>query len=91
MGTGFDHTRSKEKNSNIDSTRLAEVEKMVTEYIQKHFEFSVIEVKEKIDRVDLESKIISTISRCDVQTIRRLAGLSFTQGKNQGKWSLVDQ
>jgi hypothetical protein len=56
---------AKEKNSNIDSTRLAEVEKMVTEYIQKHFEFSVIEVKEKIDRVDLESKIISTISRCD--------------------------
>jgi hypothetical protein len=44
---------------------LAEGEKMVTEYIQKHFQLGVIEVKEKADRLDLESKIISTISRCD--------------------------
>ncbi len=49
----------------IDLKRLAEVEKMVTEYIQKHFQLSVIKVKEKEDRIDLESKIISTISRCD--------------------------
>ena len=57
--------RDKEKNSNIDLKRLAEVEKLVTEYIQKHFQLSVVEVKEKADRLELESKIISTISRCD--------------------------
>jgi hypothetical protein len=56
---------AKEKNPNIDFKRLAEVENKVTEYIQKHFELCVIEVKEKADRLELESKIISTISRCD--------------------------
>jgi len=49
----------------IDSKRLSEVGKMVTDYMQKHFQICVIEVKEKDDRLDLESKIISTISRCD--------------------------
>jgi hypothetical protein len=56
---------AQEAKEKIDIKRLAEVEKLVTEYIQKHFQLSVIEVKEKDDRVDLESKIISTISRCD--------------------------
>ena len=56
---------AKEKNVNIDLKRLAEVENKVTEYIQKHFQLGVIEVKEKTDRLELESKIISTISRCD--------------------------
>ena len=59
-----DLTTQEDKEKN-DLKRLAEVEKMVTEYIQKHFQLSVIEVKEKDDRLDLESKIISTISRCD--------------------------
>jgi len=56
---------AKENASSVDFKRLAEVEKMVTEYMQKYFQLSVIEVKEKEDRVDLESKIISTISRCE--------------------------
>lgn len=56
---------AKEKNVNIDLKRLAEVENKVTEYIQKHFQLGVIEVKEKTDRLELESKIISTISRCE--------------------------
>jgi hypothetical protein len=56
---------AKEKAVKIDLNRLAEVENKVTEYIQKHFQLCVIEVKEKADRLELESKIISTISRCD--------------------------
>jgi hypothetical protein len=56
---------AKENASPVDIKRLEEVEKLVTEYMQKHFQISVIEVKEKEDRVDLESKIISTISRCE--------------------------
>jgi hypothetical protein len=56
---------TQEAKEKIDLTRLAEVEKLVTEYIQNHFQISVIEVKDKDDRLDLESKIISTISRCD--------------------------
>jgi len=55
----------KEGSQKVDLKRLAEVEKRVTEYIQKHFQLSVIEVKEKTERLELESKIISTISRCD--------------------------
>lgn len=56
---------AKEKTEDVDSKRLAEVEKKVTEYIQKNFQLCVIEVKEKTDRLELESKIISTISRCE--------------------------
>jgi hypothetical protein len=56
---------AQEAKGKIDLKRLAEVENMVTEYVQKHFQLSVIEVEEKEDRLDLESKIISTIARCD--------------------------
>ncbi len=56
---------AKEKTPNINLKRLAEVENKVTEYIHKHFQLCVIEVKEKVDRLELESKIISTISRCE--------------------------
>ena len=61
----LDSSDAKDKPVNVDLKRLAEVENQVTEYIQKHFQLSVIEVKEKTDRLELESKIISTISRCD--------------------------
>lgn len=57
---------AKEKyKGRIDFEKLAEVEKKVSEYMQRHFQFIVFEVREKITRLDLESKIISTISKCD--------------------------
>lgn len=50
----------------VDRHKQEEVEKQVTKYIQGRFSFVVFEVAEKTKRLTLESKIISTISRCDV-------------------------
>lgn len=58
--------KAKEKYSAlIDLEKQKEVEKRVSQYIQANFSFVVIEVEEKEKRLELESKIISTISRCD--------------------------
>jgi len=57
--------RAKEEYSvSIDVEKQKEVEKNVSQYIQANFSFVVIEVEEKEKRLELESKIISTISRC---------------------------
>lgn len=42
-----------------------EIEKRVSQYIQANFSFVVIEVEAKKKRLELESKMISTISMCD--------------------------
>lgn len=58
--------KSKEENlSLIDFRKQKEVEKRVTQYIQENFTFVVFEVKEKNKRLELESKIISTVSSCE--------------------------
>jgi hypothetical protein len=49
----------------IDSEMQKRVERQVTEYIQRHFQFAVIEVREKEERLQLESKMISTVSWCE--------------------------
>lgn len=41
------------------------VEGDVTKYLQGHFRFVVFRVDDKNDRLEFESKIISTVSRCD--------------------------
>lgn len=48
----------------IDEEKQKEIEKKVTEYIQKNFSFCVLEVNDAKERLELESKIISTISSC---------------------------
>ena len=50
----------------VDRCKQEEVEKQVTAYIQGCFSFVVFEVAEKTKRLILESKIISTVSWCDV-------------------------
>lgn len=49
----------------IDFEKQKEIEKKVTKYIQDNFYFVVFQVDDKVKRLDLESKIISTISFCD--------------------------
>ncbi len=49
----------------IDFEKQKEIEKKVSQYIQANFCFVVIEVENKEKRLELESKIISTISLCD--------------------------
>ena len=49
----------------VDWKRQEEVEKKVSAYIQGHFSLVVFAVAEKSIRLNLESKIISTISLCN--------------------------
>ena len=56
---------SKEKYSRvIDFNKQKEIEKKVTRYLQYNFSFVVFKVDDKDKRLELESKIISTISSC---------------------------
>jgi len=58
--------KAKEKySSKIDFKKQKKVEKRVTKYIQDNFTFAVFEVVNKENRLNLESKIISTISSCE--------------------------
>lgn len=56
---------AKDNFKNINLKKQKETEKAVSDYIQKNFSFVVFEVKNKEQRLELESKIISTISRCE--------------------------
>ncbi len=51
--------------ANIDMKKQQETEKEVTKHIQGNFSFIVFEVKDTKKRLELESKIISTISACE--------------------------
>jgi len=51
-------------SSLIDQEKLQATERRVTAYIQNHFQFVVLSVKPKDQRLLLESRIISTVSRC---------------------------
>jgi hypothetical protein len=56
---------SKEKYVHmVDVKAQLRIEKKVTEYLQKNFSFAILEVQDKEERLELESKMISTISLC---------------------------
>lgn len=48
----------------IDFTKQAQVERAVTEYMQRNFSFAVVAIHSKDERLALESKVISTVSHC---------------------------
>jgi len=57
---------AKELHSNsVDFIKQKEIEKRVTKYIQTNFSFVVFQVDNKDKRLEIESKIISTVSLCD--------------------------
>lgn len=58
------HAAKQAYSAMIDSEKQKMVERRVTEYIQSHFQFVVIEVRKKEERLQLESKLISTVSLC---------------------------
>ena len=59
-------TAAKNKYSELgDPDKQYQIEKLVSRYIQDNFSFVVIEIKDKDKRLDLESKLISTVSLCD--------------------------
>lgn len=49
----------------IDPQKQIMTEKSVTEYIQKNFSFVAFQIDDKEKRLEMESKIISSISKCD--------------------------
>lgn len=64
----LDLTSRSEKNKHIASVDFAEQKKIesdVSDYIRKNFSFVVFEIADKNKRLELESKIISTVSLCD--------------------------
>jgi hypothetical protein len=65
----LDLTARKEKEQHlwrIDTIQQQLIERRVSEYIQANFRFVVIPVVEKESRLRFESRLISTISLCDV-------------------------
>ncbi len=49
----------------IDTVKQESVEKEISDYMRKNFFFAVIRLDDKDERLSLESKLISTVSRCD--------------------------
>lgn len=45
--------------------RKHEVEQLVSRYIREHFSFAVVEITDAAERLELESKLISTVSLCE--------------------------
>jgi hypothetical protein len=80
---------ARENNKDIDEKKLEETEKEVTKYLQDNFSFVVFPVDNKEKRLELESKIISTISGCDnCCPSEKWLGLSSPKEKirNSGLW-----
>ena len=58
--------KAKEKYSSwIDFNYQQVIERQVSKYIQDNFSFTVFEVQDKQERLEVESKLISTVSCCD--------------------------
>lgn len=58
--------KAKEKYSSlIDFDYQQVIESQVSKYIQDNFSFTVFEVQNKKERLEVESKLISTVSGCD--------------------------
>jgi hypothetical protein len=49
----------------VDSDKQSQIEQQVTEYLQGSLSFIVFPVEEKMDRLRLESRVISTVSLCE--------------------------
>jgi len=72
-----------------DIQKEKEIEKRVTKYIIDNISFVVFQIDDKKKRLELESKIISTVSRCDeCKTSSNWIGLSSPKEKirKSGLW-----
>lgn len=50
----------------IDEKKQKEIEDRVSKYMRENFSFAIIEVNDKDERLYLESKLISTVSKCSI-------------------------
>jgi len=77
------------KHPNIDFDKQEKVEKEVSKVIRDNFSFSIIPIENKERRLELESKIISTISHCnECKSSQNWLGLSSPKEKirKSGLW-----
>lgn len=59
--------KQREKFDNlIDKKRLSEVENDVSAYINENFSFTVMAVDDKEGRLEIESRLLSTIAQCPI-------------------------
>jgi len=81
---------NKDKYSSlVDVDKQKIIEEEVSQYIKNNFSFAVFEVKSKTDRLNFESKLISTISLCeDCKSSRQWLGESspIHKIKESGLW-----
>lgn len=73
----------------IDEEKQREIEKEVTKYIQDNFSFIILKIEDKKKRLELESKLISTISKCkECKPSEKWLGLSSPKEKikESGLW-----
>jgi len=78
-----------EHQQEVDSEKQKQVEKQVTKHIQENFSFIVIPIADKEKRLELESKIISTVSLCkDCKPSENWLGFSSPKEKirESGLW-----
>jgi hypothetical protein len=55
----------RDKHGGIDLDRQRAIERTVSDYIREYFSFVVVRVDEKLERLRLESRMVSTVSLCD--------------------------
>lgn len=90
----FDLTTRKAKDELgplVDFRKQAEVERQVSAYIQEQFEFVVIAEVEKSARLELEAKMVSTVSHCrDCRASAAWLGMSSPKDKirESGLWQV---
>lgn len=75
----------------VDLEKQKQVEEQVSDYIQKNFSFIVFAVEDKEKRLEMESKIISTLSLCkNCGPSRNWLGLSSPKEKikETGLWQI---
>jgi len=49
----------------VDFRKQEEIERQVEEFIQGQFFFAALQIPEKTDRIEIESRLISTVSLCE--------------------------
>lgn len=59
-------TAKSQRGHTIDANKQQEVERQVSQYIQAKFSFVVVAVENKNRRLELESRMISTITACPI-------------------------
>lgn len=90
----LDNTTRKGKKENlhlIDLEFQSQIESQITEYMQNHYSFCMIKVDTKTDRLELEAKLISTVSLCkDCNSSETWLGRSSPKDKikDSGLWQV---